>query len=239
MARLYLYGARMCIPGYEQCPIKIGITGNPEARFRGFKASLPFPIEWLGAWPAKKGREAEQRVFSAFQQQRLGGEWFYPSDALLEFIMDNVKNYKALIELKTATARTVDGRIPKDINSWMPSIEIWAYDAFEAHFHSVTRLVGNLCAKCGAEPPEPEAIKAKRDWQEKCREAIASNPNPWLTEKDAMHLLSITKDQFAFLIKNRAITHARLGKYVRFRSEYLLDFLNTRWAQTTIPALGK
>lgn len=98
MSFLFLYGARMCIPGYEECPIKLGITSAPDARRKGLQASMPFPLEWLGEWPAKRGRRDEQEAFNMFAEQRLGGEWFTPSPFLLSFIAGNARDYQFLLK---------------------------------------------------------------------------------------------------------------------------------------------
>lgn len=136
MARLYLYGARMCIPGYEQCPIKLGITSDPQARCRGMQGTVPFPLEWLGAWPAKRGIEAEKEAFRMFAPQRLSGEWFSPSESLLNFIQEHVNDYQGVIERHKGQRKTPTGRIPKDVNSWIRNAEASAYSDFAGKYYA-------------------------------------------------------------------------------------------------------
>jgi hypothetical protein len=81
-----IYALRMCIPGYEACPIKIGFSVSMEKRRQTFESSGPFPIEWLGTWPALSGRTTEISIHDRFRSQRLCGEWFSPSPELLDFI---------------------------------------------------------------------------------------------------------------------------------------------------------
>lgn len=88
----WLYALRMCIPGYEHCPIKIGLTGNPQKRKATFTGSGPYPIEWIGCWPVMDGRFSEGEFHERFHKHRLCGEWFFPHEDLLAAIQKCVNS---------------------------------------------------------------------------------------------------------------------------------------------------
>lgn len=66
-------------------PIKIGHAGNVALRVRLLQAGNPYPLYLLGVI-RDEGREQEKRLHAEFAPSRLGGEWFFPSDALLAYI---------------------------------------------------------------------------------------------------------------------------------------------------------
>lgn len=81
-----LYALRMCIPNYENCPIKIGFSTLVENRRKALSGAGPFPVEWIGSWPAVSGRFSETAFHERFSQYRLKGEWFFPHPDLIEAV---------------------------------------------------------------------------------------------------------------------------------------------------------
>jgi hypothetical protein len=71
----------------EDGPIKIGITGNPDQRFRALRTACPYPLTVLycrGGFIDAPGYEA--KLHRRYARYRLNGEWFLPSDVILGFI---------------------------------------------------------------------------------------------------------------------------------------------------------
>jgi hypothetical protein len=65
--------------------IKIGFTqASPQRRFEKHKRYTPDPIVWLGCLEATARQEVE--LHGIFDSQRVGKEWFHPSEALLNLI---------------------------------------------------------------------------------------------------------------------------------------------------------
>jgi T5orf172 domain len=65
--------------------IKIGFTqANPLKRFEEHRRDTPDPIEWLGCFEATAREEIE--LHGLFDTQRVGKEWFQPSECLLDLI---------------------------------------------------------------------------------------------------------------------------------------------------------
>lgn len=90
----WVYAARMCIPNYENCPIKIGYTQRPEARQKTLSACGPFPVEWLGQWRAVSGRFSEIALHERFWRHRLTGEWFFPDPEILAVVEKAIEDEK-------------------------------------------------------------------------------------------------------------------------------------------------
>jgi len=89
--RGWVYVARMIIPNYEHCPIKIGYTRDPDRRRQTLQASGPYEVEWLGCWQAEDGRYSEADLHNYFRENRLTGEWFRPSRELLAWLEEICK----------------------------------------------------------------------------------------------------------------------------------------------------
>jgi hypothetical protein len=68
-------------------PIKIGWTRNLSVRLRSFATMLPLPLRLLGVIPG----DVEDWCHTRFAAFRVGGEWFAPMPALLEFIRERAK----------------------------------------------------------------------------------------------------------------------------------------------------
>lgn len=65
-------------------PIKIGKAANVAARIASLQTANPYPLTLLGT--AAGGIERERELHERFAADRLHGEWFAPSLALLDFI---------------------------------------------------------------------------------------------------------------------------------------------------------
>lgn len=66
-------------------PIKIGIAKDVAARLCTLQAAHPYHLKVLAVLPGV-GKEAERRLHKRFAADRLCGEWFAESPALLEVI---------------------------------------------------------------------------------------------------------------------------------------------------------
>jgi len=66
----------------ENGPIKIGVTGNFEKRFRGLEMMSPVALRILGVVPV----DIEAECHAALANWRLHGEWFEPAPAVIAFI---------------------------------------------------------------------------------------------------------------------------------------------------------
>ncbi len=71
----------------EDGPIKIGWTKNLLVRLRAFATMFPMPLRLLGVIP----QDVEDWCHARFAAFRVGGEWFAPSPALLDFIRGHAK----------------------------------------------------------------------------------------------------------------------------------------------------
>lgn len=74
---LYVYFAR---PIGMDGPVKIGCSGQPNARLAGLMAWSPFLLEVAAAIPGD--RRLESRFHAAFRRQHSHHEWFRPSPEL-------------------------------------------------------------------------------------------------------------------------------------------------------------
>lgn len=130
----YLYGVRMLIPKYEFNPVKVGFTTNGQLRALSY-LSGPFPVEWLGEWPAKNGKMDEAVIHERFSEDRLTGEWFLPNPDLLELIDRNVKAYLEAIEkAKEGHNGEMAKRARKEHMKawWLSQVRTDAYENFDA-----------------------------------------------------------------------------------------------------------
>lgn len=67
--------------------VKIGYAKNVEARLADLQVGSPYDLEILGT--VSGGHEEEGRLHTLFYQDRIRGEWFRLSDAILAFIEEN------------------------------------------------------------------------------------------------------------------------------------------------------
>lgn len=70
-------------------PIKIGFSGQAAQRLRALQAMGPEPLTLLGWMPGVL--DGERALHRQFKRSRLHGEWFRPSDDVLEFIRENAR----------------------------------------------------------------------------------------------------------------------------------------------------
>lgn len=73
--------------GSEVGEIKIGYSNNPEGRLQLLQTGNPYPLKILATIPGA-GKAEERRLHRMFETDRLMGEWFRPSAALLAYIRD-------------------------------------------------------------------------------------------------------------------------------------------------------
>lgn len=74
----------------EYNPIKIGYTTDISSRIQSVAQGLPFELRLVGLVPGDKG--IESYIHAKFSHHCIKGEWFYPSPALIEFILDNPRS---------------------------------------------------------------------------------------------------------------------------------------------------
>lgn len=65
-------------------PIKIGTAVDPDSRLRGLQTASPARLNLLAVIDG--GADIERGLHRRFAADRLSGEWFNPSSALLDFI---------------------------------------------------------------------------------------------------------------------------------------------------------
>ena len=63
----------------ESGPIKIGVAVDVAARIAVLQTATPTPLELLGVVP-RGGRELERLLHKELAEDRLTGEWFWPSE---------------------------------------------------------------------------------------------------------------------------------------------------------------
>jgi T5orf172 domain len=71
--------------------IKIGITGNLKGRFQALNHSSPQPLKLLGAIRALDFFEVA--IHELFADENRHGEWFYPSERLVNFAATLIADY--------------------------------------------------------------------------------------------------------------------------------------------------
>jgi Meiotically Up-regulated Gene 113 (MUG113) protein len=227
--RLWIYGARMLIPEYEHAPIKIGITGDPERRIQGLHASGPFPIRWLGVWPAKKGRDTEEAIFAKFASDRLGGEWFYPNPDIFAFIADNTRRFLDLFARAIEKDRKVTERARKIWEYVSNGAESEAFAAFEMSFSAIARRHSKVCTDCGATLESVAERDSFRWLSEEVRARIIGKPYPLLLRAEGVaEMLGTSVEEVERLRLAGVLDYFPLTrKEVRYRHADLLKFLET------------
>lgn len=72
-------------------PIKIGWAANPIKRLSSMQSGNPRKLQLLGAIKTRR-RSLERELHEKFSIDRLSGEWFSPSAALIHFIESPERN---------------------------------------------------------------------------------------------------------------------------------------------------
>ena len=57
-------------------PVKIGISGSPEARIAAIQTSCPFPIEVVSLWELRQAADIERLAHKSLAGVHAHGEWF-------------------------------------------------------------------------------------------------------------------------------------------------------------------
>ena len=82
---LYFFGQNVR-PG-EYGPIKIGVSSDPRVRLRQVQTGSPHEVWIMGVWPDCPYTEEE--IHQMFADYRMRGEWFRPTQVLIDFIFRN------------------------------------------------------------------------------------------------------------------------------------------------------
>lgn len=92
-ARVTLGETQRCvyfIQNGDDGAIKIGMTRKLQKRLADLQVNNPIELRILGAIPTNKPRDLERDLHRQFQEFRVSGEWFSPSEKLLDFIKYHV-----------------------------------------------------------------------------------------------------------------------------------------------------
>jgi len=82
--------------------IKIGFTDAiSQKRVMGIFQAVPGELIWIGCFPAVASEE--RALHKRFVRSVMKGEWFYPTEEVMTFILDRFPDYN---ELPSKTART-------------------------------------------------------------------------------------------------------------------------------------
>lgn len=65
-------------------PIKIGLSENPKRRLIGIQPSIPYKIHFLSS--IKGTDRLEANIKKRFQEDIIRGEWFKPTNRLINFV---------------------------------------------------------------------------------------------------------------------------------------------------------
>lgn len=76
----WIYYIRVGVDG----PIKIGLARDPMRRMRHLQSANPYPLHLLAVEPGTA--EDEEQIHRAFMDARLRGEWFRPTEAVLDHV---------------------------------------------------------------------------------------------------------------------------------------------------------
>lgn len=98
--------------------IKIGMTGHFDTRLAQIRTASPEPISVVGVVAADKS--LEQSLHAEFAASRLSGEWFEPTDALLERIARILQDQTDFAQQKPLPA---DDEHTMLASKWLRSIE--------------------------------------------------------------------------------------------------------------------
>lgn len=70
-------------------PVKVGCSANVARRFWELQTASPEPLRIIGLY-ALGGYQMEARLHRTFAADRLSGEWFRPTQLLLEIASDSI-----------------------------------------------------------------------------------------------------------------------------------------------------
>lgn len=87
----YLYAVQMNIPGHPFNPVKVGYSTNPTTRLEKHYGGGPYPVEVLGIWEGTK--DDERDFHRRYKERRLAGEWFHPTDEMLDEVWQKLIEY--------------------------------------------------------------------------------------------------------------------------------------------------
>lgn len=85
-----VYALTVEIPGVKDPPIKLGYSTNLPQRLACFTTYCPYPVSLLGAWKASHRERDERSFIKEFENDRIRGEWFTPSEGLYRYIEQRV-----------------------------------------------------------------------------------------------------------------------------------------------------
>jgi len=117
-------------------PIKIGISNNPKKRMRELQHSCPFELRMVGIIK-NGGKEWEDKLHRKFAHSRMKGEWYKPTQTLLQCIQQSNnpklitemqkeidKQNKSTKELTMKMLSKWESNIQKDISNGTPIDEV-------------------------------------------------------------------------------------------------------------------
>jgi hypothetical protein len=79
--------------GWNEKPIKIGMTSNVKKRLKGLQTSCPYKLRCFGTrtYPNKAmAKKAESMLHEAFDEFRLEGEWFDLTAGYVKIRVDSI-----------------------------------------------------------------------------------------------------------------------------------------------------
>ena len=86
----------------EKGPVKVGLSKNPMSRVKQLQTSNPHTLKLLGIIPGD--RETEEMIHDKFEDHRLEGEWFEPTNELIDIVRSLLDDQDRLIK-ETEDAR--------------------------------------------------------------------------------------------------------------------------------------
>lgn len=113
MTNSYVYFAKECV---KNGAIKIGVSTNPHTRVRSLDIGSPNGVVIIAVIPGEI--QTEREMHNKFAQYRIKGEWFSPSDELLDFI-ENLPTFQGK---KRKKAKRIPVGVRKEyIPRWKPA----------------------------------------------------------------------------------------------------------------------
>jgi hypothetical protein len=143
----------------ESGPVKIGTSTNVMKRLTALQSASPEPLHIRAACPG--GSAVERAIHGLFSADRIAGEWFITSPALVA-LMDALRDYPALglclAKLPTITKPAPVVTITRPKRKRKISEEtraIWRENA--QRLHAEGRLGGSAYGKLGGRPKKTVA----------------------------------------------------------------------------------
>jgi hypothetical protein len=227
MPKNFLYGIRMLIPDYEHRPIKIGFTTSPEQRFASYQGSGPFPYEWIGQWPARKGKDDERAAHEKFATYRLKGEWFFPAPEIVGFVESNVKAYVELVGRRTKNYEQEIKRARKYKERWFRQAREEAYEEFTMSFEGF-KFRTSLCPGCAEEAKRRRVAERGFDSEaatERIKELLKVPLPRWMVEEEAAEVLGVSPLQLKQWRFEGVVPYQLLApRTIRYSPRNLLEF---------------